>query len=128
MLALLPDRRYELKLVDQWMVRLLDVPAALRARGYPRGLEAELHLEVKDDVLPENDGRLVLRVADGVGAVSAGGEGRLALDVRGLAALYTGHLSPDQLAATGLLSGTAEDRAAASPVFAGPAPWMPDFF
>lgn len=127
-LANLPERRYELRQGDQWMLRVLDVPQALAARGYPRGIEAELHLSIRDEILPANDGRFVLRVSGGVGAAEPGGDGRLALDVRGLAALYTGHLSPDQLVLTGLLEGPEPEREAAAAVFAGPAPWMRDMF
>jgi len=127
-LALLPERRFELKLGDEWMLRLVDVPAALEARGYPPGVEAEVHLAVEDDLLSENSGRWVLRVADGRGEVTRGGEGRLTMDVRGLAPLYSGHQSPAQLALSGWVRGAREDLEAAQAVFAGSAPWMADAF
>ena len=41
-----PDKAVELKVRRQWMLRILDVPQALRRRGYTVGIEAELHLEV----------------------------------------------------------------------------------
>jgi predicted acetyltransferase len=50
------------------------------------------------------------------------------MDIRGLAPLYTGHLSAEQLALTGLLEGPSEALAAASAVFAGPAPGMGERF
>ena len=57
-----------------------------------------------------------------------GGRGGLRVDVRGLAALYSGRLSPEELRVTGLLDGEPRDLAAAALAFAGPAPWMPDMF
>ena len=47
------------------MLRIVDVAAALEARGYPAGLEAQLELEVEDELLAWNHGRLRLSVADG---------------------------------------------------------------
>ena len=111
-----------------WMLRLVDVRAALMARGYPAGLTAELHLDVRDDVLPANNGRFVLHVADSGGETAQGGRGELGIDVRGLAALYSGHLSPGELQATGYVEGRARVLACAESIFAGPAPWMSDVF
>ncbi len=128
LLALLPERRFRLELGDEWMLRLVDVRAALEARGYPPGVEAEVHLALEDELLPENSGPWVLRVADGRGEVTRGGQGRLTMDVRGLAPLYSGYQSPAQLAPAGLVRGSREDLEAAQAVFAGSAPWMSDDF
>lgn len=111
-----------------WMLRIVNVPAALQARGYPPGLTAELHLDVTDDLLNSNTGRYVLHVAEGAGHVTQGGRGDLHIEIRGLAALYTGYMSPTDLELTGLLSGPDEAFSTASTIFAGPAPWMPDIF
>jgi predicted acetyltransferase len=111
-----------------WMTRIVHVPRALAARGYPAGVAAELHLDVRDEVLAENNGRWVLHVADGHGEVHPGGRGTLAVHVRGLAALYTGFLTPAELVLAGLASGPAPDLAAAAAPFAGPTPWMRDAF
>ena len=48
--------------------------------------------------------------------------------IRGLAALYSGRASPEDLRLSGLAQGSAQGWAAAAPVFAGPAPVMPDMF
>lgn len=127
-LLLLPEQSYKLALVHHWMLRILHVKAALEARGYPAGLTATLDLEVQDELLEENARRWTLDVADGVGRVTAGGAGELSLDVRGLAALYSGHLSAEALRAAGLATGTQEALAHASAVFSGPAPTLPDMF
>jgi len=125
---LLPEGNYTLKLDCPWMVRMVDVRAALEGRGYPDGLEAELHLEVRDDLFPANEGRFLLRVAEGRGRVSEGGRGELKMHVRGLASLYTGHLSPAVLIASDFLEAPEEALPAAEAVFAGSAPWMSDMF
>lgn len=128
LLALLPERYFELELADEWLVRLVDARAALEARGYPLGVDTEVHFVLEDALLPWNSGHFVLRVAEGRGEVRPGGDGDLRVGPRGLAPLYTGHRSPAQLALAGMVSG---DRAAlerAAAVFAGPSPWMADMF
>ena len=122
------EQSYRVLRHDRWMVRILDVARALEARGFPPDLECELSLDVRDDVLPHNAQRFVLEVCKGRGRVRKGGRGKLRIDVRGLAALYTGHWLPADLVAVGLLDGPERDCATASTLFAGPAPWMPDFF
>src|SRR5262249_56665945 len=93
-LALLPEQQYRLRLRHHWMLRILNLPAALIARGYARGLTAELHLEVRDECLPANNGRFVLQVREGPALVEPGGSGRMRLDIRGLATIYSGLFSP----------------------------------
>jgi predicted acetyltransferase len=122
------NQEYRVVGYEQWMLRLVDVRAALEARGYPEALSAELHLEVRDETLPWNEGRLVLALSGGRAEVRGGGEGRIKVDVRGLAPIYSGYLSPQEMRSTGLLEGPAADLAAMALVFGGPAPWMPDAF
>lgn len=122
------EQRHQVTLWDTWMLRLVHVRAALESRGYSRGVQAEIEFDVVDDLLPENAGRCVLRVAHGRGDVVAGGSGRLRIDVRVLASLYSGYISPQQ-AATGFGLECGEDEAARlAAVFAGPCPWMSDSF
>jgi predicted acetyltransferase len=127
-LFLMPEQRQKVHGAIDMMLRFVDVAGALEARGYPQGTGAELHLDVQDDLLPHNNGRFVLMVADGRGSVRPGGEGRLCMHVRGLAPLYSAHLSPVELRAAGMLTGSDADLSAASVVFAGPRPWLPDMF
>jgi predicted acetyltransferase len=111
-----------------WMLRIVDVERALSERGYPAGLEAEVHFAVADDVLPANNAPFVLRVSDGKAEVTRGGRGSVKIDVRGLAPLYTGFLGAEQLRATGYIDGLDNEMALATSIFAGPAPWLADFF
>ena len=120
----LPNQLQRIVRREDWMLRLVDVPAALRARGYARGVDAEVALLVHDDVLAPHAQALRLRVRDGVAEVSVGGAGDAVIDVRGLAALYSGHLSPEEIHALGYLTGDARAWAALGAIFAGPRPWM----
>lgn len=116
---------------DQWMLRLLDIGAAIEARGYSPGVTTELHLEVLDDlVLPElNNGRLLVRIAGGRATVErAAGTGEAKVTARGLAPLYSGMLTPWQARAAGWLRGEDDAIAPLAAAFAGGAPWLADHF
>ena len=135
LLLQLSERHYGVKLVDPWMLRIVDVQAALERRGWPAAVSAELQLELTDDVLPENAGSWTLAVSQGEARVArATGSGRgarapsLRMDVRGLAPLYSGHLSPGQLRQAGLIEGDDAALELAAALFAGPAPAMSDMF
>jgi predicted acetyltransferase len=128
LLCLLPEQSARTGLEMKWMLRIVNVEKALSARGYAPPVTAELHLNVHDDLIEPNNGRYVLRIRDGRGEVESGGEGRLDIDIRGLAMLYSGFSSATDLLATGLLRGNADDARAADAVFAGPLPWMTDIF
>lgn len=111
------------------MFRLLDPAAALTARGYPPGVTATIELELIDAVLPANAGPLTLELdGSGAGRATRGGGGRVRLDVRGLAVLYTGHATPHELALTGAVDGPGGGLDALALAFAGPRPWLADRF
>lgn len=114
---------------EPWLLRLADVPAALQARGYPP-IHAELHLDVGDAAMSANAGRCVLSLRGGAPTVQPGGSGRIRLDVRALAAIYTGYASPRQMQAADLLNAPADadDLPMLTAAFAGPTPYMVDKF
>ncbi len=124
---LLPEQRIKPIYREHWMLRLIDVEAAFRQRGYPP-ITGELHLEVADDVLAENAGRYVLTLRRGEPTVQRGGSGRIRCDVRALAAVYTGFASPQRMQLLGRLDGPDEDVALLSAAFAGAAASMVDHF
>jgi predicted acetyltransferase len=127
-LLLLPEQTAKITSKTYWLLRIINISNALSQRGYPQGVEAELHLEVKDDLFPANNGKFCLKVARGRGEISKGGKGELQLDVRGLASLYTGLFTPTQLQLVGYLQSTKKALEIATLLFSGSEPWMPDFF
>lgn len=115
-------------LKEPWLIRIVRVADALRDRGWPVGLTAEIHLDLADPTLPENAGRWVVQLRDGAATVERGGRGDVALETRWLAPLYSGYRSPWELRELGVLR--ADDRACGTlaAAFAGPTPAMCDFF
>jgi predicted acetyltransferase len=126
-LMLLPERAFRIDVSERWMLRVNDVELALNARGYPP-LEGRVDFEISDDVLPENAGRYRADFSGGRASVTRGGGGTVRLDVRALAALYSGFLSPFELVRCGQLAAAASELTLLAALFAGPAPTMPDFF
>lgn len=128
LLLFLPEQTAKVKNSSIWMLRIIDVAKALSERGYPAGVEAELHLTVQDDLLTNNNGNFILRVSGGSGEVTRGGKGELRLNIRGLSPLYTGLYTPRQLQFSGFLEASDRVLATATEIFAGSVPWMADFF
>lgn len=110
-----------------WMLRIIDYPAALTARGYPPDVTVELVLAVRRTA----PGRaLRLTVSDGRCRAEWTTEApEAAVTERGFAALYTGRLSAAEAQVLGELhterAGTL-DRIGT--VFACGTPWMFDHF
>jgi predicted acetyltransferase len=78
-----------------WMLRVVDAPAAIAARGFPAATSLRVPLDLADGTLPANSGRWELTVAGGQGSLnpltsSPAAGSPLALGARGLAALYAG--------------------------------------
>jgi predicted acetyltransferase len=127
-LQLLNDRHYAVRLHHHWMTRIVDIPSALAARGYPKDLDVTLTMNVRDKTMPAQSGGYRLRVSGGRAKVTKGGSGGLELDVRTLAAIYSSHLDAWAAERLGLLSGRPAAVARAAALFAGPAPSMNDLF
>lgn len=135
LLTLLGEQHYDIAKQDFWMLRIVDVPRALRARGYNPLTKARLDLHVEDDLIEANNGAWTLRVEEGrAGAerCDTGGGGRgaaLTLSARALAMLYGGLLTPWQMRSAGMLSGDDEAMHAAAAIFGGyGAAWMTEMF
>jgi predicted acetyltransferase len=127
-LALLPQQRYTVERRDYWMLRVLSVPRSLECRGYPKGIQTEAVFRVIDPLLPDNTGCWQATVADGRCRCVrvAGGGGREAADIRGLAAMYTGMMTANQATLCGF-QGCA-DLSEFCTVLQGGCPWMSDMF
>lgn len=120
LLALSDPWQVRLSLADHWMLRIVHLPRALQTFSY-RG-QGQLHLEILDDVLPENSGAWRLTVADGEGVLERGGRGSCRLDIRGLACLYTGFADSHTVAALGYLRAEEKERATLDSLFSSARP------
>jgi len=141
---MLPEQDASIAMRYSWMLRLLDAPAAIAARGFP-ATDIAVPLAITDDLQPANSGRWELTVQAGTGRLirdrtarvpaSPGGassDGKvvgtpLALGARGLAALYAG--TPlATLRRAGLAEGGSPDADAALDGAFAATPFMLDDF
>jgi predicted acetyltransferase len=74
------------------MLRVLDAPAAVAARGFPEAVSLDVPLIVEDEQRPGNTGHWHLTVGGGRGRLerASGEHDAPRLPARGLAALYAG--------------------------------------
>jgi predicted acetyltransferase len=73
-----------------WMLRLVDPPAAVAARGWPSAVEGTVELDIVDGFRPMNGGPHVLSVGGGAAELARGGSGRITARVEDLAGVYAG--------------------------------------
>jgi hypothetical protein len=133
---------------SMWMLRVVDAPAAIAARGFPPAVSLSVPLVISDRARPANSGRWQLSVSDGKGILIQNGpvsspataasaadggspaaDGSLPLTVgaRGLAALYAG-TPVSTLRLAGLAAGGAPDADAALDAAFAATPFMVDEF
>lgn len=111
-----------------WMLRVLDAPAAVAARGFPPGVSVDLPLVIDDVHRPCNAGGWRLTVGDGEGRLRRAPEaaGATRLPARGLAALYAG-VPMATLRGAGVVSGPVSADPLLDAAF-GAKPFMLDYF
>jgi predicted acetyltransferase len=109
-----------------WMCRTLDPSAALRSRGWPPALSAEIDIEVVDPFLGTSD-TLHVRVAKGEATVEPASSASLRMSAGTLASLLTGWRAARDAQRTGQFEGaTATEVETLEAMFAGPKPWVMD--
>jgi predicted acetyltransferase len=129
LLLLMPEQRISVRAQVRWMLRIIDAPGAVAARGFSPALAVEVPIAVEDRALSDNDGRWTLHVADGRGHLERGGGGGPRLGIGALSSLYSGWASTGTLARAGLLEGGSRAQLRAlDAAFNGPTPWMADEF
>jgi predicted acetyltransferase len=111
----------------RYMTRVLDVPGALEARGYPESVSGQVVLDVDDPQFVENRGAFRLTVQDGTGKVerTEAEPDSVRLSIRALSALFAGYASTTDLATGGMLD---RRNTLLSELFAGPPAFMLDHF
>jgi predicted acetyltransferase len=91
-----------------WLLRVVDLPAAVAARGWPAAAwlkPAAVDLDVVDEHAPWHAGRQRLVVEDGSVRVEAGGSGAVRLHARALGPWFSGMQDSHALRRAGLLDG-----------------------
>lgn len=73
-----------------WMLRVMDAPGAIAARGWPRSVSGRVALDLVDPVRPSNQGAHVLEVDGGEASLVRGGSGGVTVTAQDLAMLYAG--------------------------------------
>jgi predicted acetyltransferase len=125
---LLEPRALDLSIRDGTWLRLVDVRAALEARGY--AADDRLVLDLRDPFCSWNEGRWELEAdPDGGSVKPSDADADLTLHVDDLAAMYLGAVAPSSLARAGRVEGPPEAIARADALFAtAEAPWCPHIF
>jgi len=112
-----------------WMLRILDVPAALSSRGWPATAKGQLVIEVSDDLLEGNRGRWQVTIDGPVAAVtSTTAPADLVLGASGLAAAYTGWRTISDLVRHGLAVVAANAALPTYDAWFAARPWMGERF
>jgi predicted acetyltransferase len=112
----------------RWMLRLLDVPAAIESRGYHPHVEAAVTVAVRDPLLPENAGPWRIEVSGGQAKVLPGDAPDATVDVQTLASIWSSLHRARDAARAGGLDATQDAIDALELIFAGPLPWLADFY
>lgn len=130
----IPSPDYDDVEYDLWaglMVRIVDVPRALSAIGYPEGVDDRLRIAVSDDLVDRNDGTFVLDVADGRATCEPAATDRdpdVSVSVGALSQAAVGYRPVDRLQYTGDLTADASDLARLDAAFPPGEVFLRDFF
>ncbi len=123
------EQRYQVQQVERTLSRIVCLPEAIRARGFPPHQQCELHFDITDSQLVDNQGTWMFQIADGRGQALPGGTGAIQCDIGTLATLYCGLASCSQLRDAGRISSTDTHQVQlADAAFMGPAPWTAEMF
>jgi predicted acetyltransferase len=128
LLWLLRDRSADDVRRVAWMLRVLDAPAAVAARGFPSAVSADVPLVIDDVRCPRNAGAWRLTVTGGRGRLERAPEDHDAthLPARALAALYAG-VPMATLRGAGIVTGPGAADPLLDAAFAA-TPYMLDYF
>ena len=112
----------------RWMLRLLDVPAAIEARGYSPLIESSVTIAVRDPLFDENAGPWRIEVGGGQAKVFPAEQADATVDVQALASIWSSMHRARDAVRIGGLQATPEAIEALELIFGGPLPWIADFF
>jgi predicted acetyltransferase len=126
---LIPGPGWSVSRVEPYLLRVVDLAAAVAQRGWPAGLTADIPLTVEDPVCPWNGGDHRLVLDCGVARLEPGAPGGYRIGSRGLGVLMAGGVTTARLRHASLIDGgSAADDVALDAAMAGPRPAILDFF
>lgn len=131
MFHMLAENAHSVEAEDEWMLRVVDVPAALAQRGYPQGVAASIALQIEDDALPENGGVWRLSVNDGIGFVEKEKNNcrpDAIMPVSALAPLFSGYVNAENLTRMKKIKAANAAITKMNSIFSVPYPHMSDNF
>lgn len=131
--SMFAERSERATLQDKWMLRIVNVKAALEQRGYPSGLSTRFALDITDPLLESNAGLWEVHIERGRASTHKTSTTilpTLKLDIGALAPLYSGYQSPLTLRAAGLLPAGADADAlrVVHDAFAAEMPWLQEIY
>jgi predicted acetyltransferase len=113
----------------RWMLRLVDAPGAVAARGWNPTVTGTVHLDIHDEHAPWNAGRWVLEVEGGSARLEPGGSGVVSTSIGGLSTWWAGHTAASRLARMGhLVSTDPQALATMDSLIPAVPPVLPDFY
>ena len=122
------EQRVTIDRTLRWMLRLLDVPGALEARGYA-DVSGSATVGVEDELFADNRGPWRIEASDGeVRVTRVEGVDAPVVSIGTLSSLYSGFVSARDAVRLGLLSGPEEGVEFLTRLFSGRPPFMYDFF
>lgn len=123
-LQLFPTSEWEVVDSEPYMLKIIDVPGAVEARGYPPAISTSVEFAVAGDPITGIDGRYRLELADGKAACSRLGKPDPATSVplftpNGLALAYAGAQSCAGIRTVGGLTGPDDHDETFGAIFGG---------
>jgi len=127
---LLDEQDASIHLENHWMHRIVDVPGAVAARGFPVGVAGSVTVLVTDPLMPGTATGWRISVDDGAGTAAPADEGgiEVALDIGALSSLAIGGSTTASLHNAGRLTGDDDAVARLGGLFQTPTPVITDEF
>ncbi|HEX6467875.1 MAG TPA: GNAT family N-acetyltransferase [Streptosporangiaceae bacterium] len=112
-----------------WMIRILDLGAAIRQRGWPEHLDAAIAIEITDDTTSSEPSRYTLRIQNGQADLEpSSAPSRCTLTHRQIAVWYSGGYRTATAAALAGLDGDPCAIADLVQATCDREPWLPEHF
>ena len=113
---------------NRWMTRIVDLEAAIAARGFAATSGGAVRVRVTDPWPHGASGDWEIEVADGIGRALPAADPEVTIDIGALSALGIGRYSADALVMAGRITGSPHAIAQLGALLSAPAPQLTDDF